>query len=111
KIERDKLARKEKFAPQGSGSSNAAVAEAPKPQAAAAPSAPKKDYTTTRLQIRLPSGTPVIHEFSAKESLSAVRLWISLNRTDGISSDDPFTIATTFPRKVFTEEDMDKPLD
>jgi len=110
-IERDKLARKEKFANQGSASSNTAAATPPpKPQAAASP-APKKDYTSTRLQIRLPTGSPVIKEFSAKESLSAVRLWIGLNRTDGESSDVPFTIATTFPRKVFTEEDMAKPLD
>lgn len=110
-IERDKLARKEKFAPQGGGSSSPAAAPAPKPQAAAATITPKKDYTTTRLQIRLPSGSPIIHEFSAKEALSAVRLWIGLNRTDGQSSDAPFSIATTFPRKVFTEEDMAKPLD
>jgi len=111
KIESDKLARKEKFAPQGGGSSSPAAAPAPKPQAAAATITPKKDYTTTRLQIRLPSGSPIIHEFSAKEALSAVRLWIGINRTDGQSSDAPFSIATTFPRKVFTEEDMAKPLD
>jgi len=110
-IERDKLARKEKFPNIGSGASNATAAEPPKPQAATATPTPKKDYTNTRLQIRLPTGSPVIHEFSAKESLSAVRLWISLNRTDGQSSDAPFSIATTFPRKVFSEEDMAKPLD
>jgi len=109
-IERDKLARKEKFANVGGASNATSVQEAPKPQPPANPT-PKKDYTTTRLQIRLPSGTPIVHEFSAKESLSAVRLWISLNRTDGQGSDVPFNIATTFPRKVFTDEDMAKPLD
>lgn len=109
-IERDKLARKEMFANQGGASNSSPAPEVPKPQPASNPT-PKKDYTTTRLQIRLPSGSPIVHEFSAKESLSAVRLWISLNRTDGQSSDVPFTIATTFPRKVFTDEDMAKPLD
>lgn len=107
-IERDKLARKEKFAAQSGASNTTPAPEVPKPQPAANPT-PKKDYTTTRLQIRLPSGSPIVHEFSAKESLSAVRLWISLNRTDGWDSNVPFTIATTFPRKVFTDEDMAKP--
>ena len=59
----------------------------------------------------MPTGSPIVQEFKAKEPLQAVRLWISLNRNDGVPSDTPFSIATTFPRKVFSDEDMSKPLD
>jgi len=46
--------------------------------------------------------------FGSKEQLSAVRLFIEMNRTDGT---DPFQLMTTFPKKVFTDEDYDTPLD
>lgn len=46
--------------------------------------------------------------FGSKEQLSAVRLFIEMNRTDGIG---PFQLMTTFPKKVFTDEDYDTPLD
>lgn len=52
-----------------------------------------------------------MQEFKAKESLSAVRLWISLNRQDDLPADAPFKLSTSFPRKIFSDEDMDKPLD
>lgn len=37
-----------------------------------------------------------------------MRLFIEMNRTDG---DSPFQLMTTFPKKVFTDEDYDTPLD
>lgn len=46
--------------------------------------------------------------FGSKEQLSAVRLFIEMNRTDDIG---PFQLMTTFPKKVFTDEDYDTPLD
>lgn len=46
--------------------------------------------------------------FGSKEQLSAVRLFIEMNRTDG---NGPFQLMTTFPRKVYTDEDYDTPLD
>lgn len=46
--------------------------------------------------------------FGSKEQLSAVRLFIEMNRTDG---NGPFQLMTTFPKKVFTDEDYDTPLD
>ena len=52
-----------------------------------------------------------MQEFKAKEPLSAVRLWISLNRQDGAPPEAPFNLSTTFPRKIFDDEDMDKPLE
>lgn len=109
-IERDRLARKEMFASREGGSQAPVMPAKPQP-APATQSTQKKEYTTARLQIRLPSGTPLVQEFKAKESLSAVRLWIGLNRQDGLPADAPFKLSTSFPRKVFSDEDMDKPLD
>ncbi|XP_063861023.1 UBX domain-containing protein 1-like isoform X2 [Scylla paramamosain] len=107
-IERDRQARREKDL---RGSQGAAVPE-PKPQSApAAQPTQKKDYAQARLQIRFPSGTPLVQEFKAKEPLSAVRLWISLNWPDGVPPETPFNLSTTFPRKIFDDEDMDKPLE
>ena len=59
------------------------------------------------VQIRLTNGQALTQTFGAKEQLAAVRLYITMNRTDG---DFPFTLMTSFPRKVFTDEDMEKPL-
>ena len=50
----------------------------------------------------------MVHKFGAQEQLAAVRLYIELNRTDG--SSEPFSLMTTFPRRVFAPEDYDKPL-
>lgn len=40
--------------------------------------------------------------------LAAVRVYIELNRSDG---SDSFSLMTSFPRKVFTSDDYEKPLD
>lgn len=110
-IERDRLARKEMFANK-TDQPTSQPPPAPEAQASVSvPPAQKKEYTTARLQIRLPSGTPLVQEFKAKESLSAVRLWIGLNREDGLPADAPIKLSMSFPRKNFTDEDMDKPLD
>lgn len=60
------------------------------------------------LQIRFPSGQPLTQTFSAKEPLAAVRLYIEMNRTD---QSGPFSLMTNFPKKVFQNEDYEKPLD
>ncbi|XP_033110468.1 UBX domain-containing protein 1-like [Anneissia japonica] len=57
--------------------------------------------------IRLTDGSTLTNSFEAKEPLAAVRLYIDVNRKDGSS---PFSLMTPFPRKVFTDEDMAKPL-
>ncbi|XP_020295005.1 UBX domain-containing protein 1 [Pseudomyrmex gracilis] len=67
----------------------------------------RKDYTETKLQLRLTNGQTLIQSFGSKEQLSAVRLFIEMNRTDGSG---PFQLMTTFPKKVFTDEDYDAPL-
>ncbi|XP_013788689.2 UBX domain-containing protein 1-B-like [Limulus polyphemus] len=103
-IERDKQARKEKF----NIGPPAVAAPSPPSQPVQEVSIPKGvRYSQHRLQIRLTNGQTLTNSFGASEALAAVRLYIELNRTDGGL---PFSLMTTFPRKVFTEEDMQKPL-
>ncbi|BFZ06875.1 hypothetical protein BsWGS_09914 [Bradybaena similaris] len=68
----------------------------------------QKAYTECRLQLRLTNGQTLTQTFGCKEPLSAVRLYVELNRTDGAG---PFSLMTSFPKKVFTSADMDAPLD
>ncbi|XP_065563779.1 UBX domain-containing protein 1-like isoform X3 [Artemia franciscana] len=95
-IEEDKLARKKKVEEKDVVS--------PKPEAV-----PQdlKDYKQATIQVRLTDGSTLKQIFNAKEPLSAVKLYIDLNRKDG---NFPYKLMTTFPRKVFTEEDYDTPL-
>ncbi|XP_067170883.1 UBX domain-containing protein 1 [Apteryx mantelli] len=108
KIERDKAERAKKF---GAGSGTQGSAEPP--AAPVVPSSPsqepptKREYNQCRIQVRLLDGTSLTQTFKAKEQLAAVRLYVELNRKDG---EEPFSLLTTFPRRVFTEEDMEKPL-
>lgn len=66
------------------------------------------EYSETRLQIRQIDGTPLVQTFKAKEPLSAVRLYVQMNRKD--IPGGPVKLMTAFPRKVFEEEDYQQPL-
>lgn len=70
-------------------------------------SAPPKTYTSTRIQIRLQDGSTLVETFDVKEQLSAVRLFIQMKQ--GI--DKPFSLMTNFPRKVYEDDDYEKPLE
>lgn len=61
-----------------------------------------------KFQLRLTNGQTLTQSFGSKEQLSAVRLFIEMNRTD---DSGPFKLMTNFPKKVFTEDDYDTPLD
>lgn len=109
-IEADKASRKaqaeaDKAAKEGR---KLEAAPAPTPAAAAAPGV-KKEYTETRLQIRLPSGQPIVHTFGVKEQLAAVRLYVQMNRGDGETGQ--VKLMTNFPKKVFTEDNYDETLE
>lgn len=66
----------------------------------------------TDLLVRLPNGSIMTQTFGAKEQLASVRLFIQMNRTDLVAGvSEPFRIQTNFPRKIFTEEEYEKPLD
>ncbi|XP_005106367.1 UBX domain-containing protein 1-A [Aplysia californica] len=106
-IEKDKRDRAAKFSNQKQEATASPSSAPAAPVPAAAPAAPK-EYTDCRLQIRLTNGQALTQTFGAKEPLSAVHLYVELNRTDPAG---PFSLMTSFPRKVFSSEDMDKPLE
>jgi len=104
-IEADKAARRaEREAAKGN-----VPAAAPAPAVAPAPAPAKRDYTETKLQIRQSNGQPLVHSFGVKESLSAVRLYVEMNRTDGGTG--PVKFMTNFPKKVFGDEEYDNSLE
>ncbi|XP_019342623.2 UBX domain-containing protein 1 isoform X1 [Alligator mississippiensis] len=111
KIERDKAERAKKF---GGGSAQAPAEPVPAPAPAPAPTPvpsqelpTKREYDQCRIQVRLLDGTSLTQTFQAREPLAAVRLYVELQQQDGA---EPFQLLTSFPRRVFTEEDMEKPL-
>uniref|UniRef100_UPI00398F5822 UBX domain-containing protein 1 n=1 Tax=Pristiophorus japonicus TaxID=55135 RepID=UPI00398F5822 len=107
KIERDKAERALKFGGGGVTAAAAPVQPAPAvPQSSQVPPA-KREYDECRLQIRLLDGTQLTQSFKSREQLAAVRLYVQLQRQD---DSDNFNLMTSFPRKVFSEEDMEKPL-
>ncbi|KAH8300508.1 hypothetical protein KR018_010172 [Drosophila ironensis] len=108
-IEADKAARKAREQKESSG-----VTAEPAPSVSSTtvttPSvvkSPPRDYTETRIQVRLQDGSTLQETFNVKEQLSAVRVFIQVKT--GIES--PFSLMTTFPRKLFSEEDYEKPLE
>ena len=59
--------------------------------------------------MRLPSGKALVQTFGAQEPLAAVRLYVEINRDDGLTG--PFNLMTNFPRKVFQGDDYEVPLE
>ena len=103
-IEADKRARQmERDAARGVAQSAPKPAEPPKEPA------PKKNYDETKIQIRLQDGGKLEQTFKSKEPLSAVRVFVQMNRGSGDPA--PIKLMTSFPRKVFAEEDYEKPLE
>lgn len=94
--------------------SNKAVASKPAPVATSAPvaapattTAVPKNYENTRIQVRLQDGSTLVETFDVKEQLAAVRLFIQMK----IGTEPAFNLMTTFPRKVYTEDDYDQTLE
>ncbi|XP_041876923.1 UBX domain-containing protein 1 isoform X1 [Corvus kubaryi] len=100
----------------------APVTPEPPPVTPQEPPAPR-EYDQCRIQVRLPDGRALTQSFRAREPLAAVRLFVELHRdTAGTGSTgsggngeprsppEPFSLRTAFPRRLFTEEDMEKPL-
>ena len=94
-------------AAMGKSTASEIVATAPPPVSTNAPT--PKNYDETKIQIRLLDGQKLVQTFKAKESLSAVRLFVQMNRPSHDTS--PIKLMTSFPRKVFAVEDYEKPLD
>ena len=70
----------------------------------------KKDYTECKIQVRLTDGKSMVHTFDARDVLATVRTWIEQNRTDGALPGAKFNLMQTFPRKIYTDEDMKRTL-
>ncbi|CAL1283829.1 unnamed protein product [Larinioides sclopetarius] len=104
-IERDKQARREKFNMPNPNPPATSPSEPPK--AIVTPATPIENYDQTRIQVRLMNGECLTHSFSPNEELAAVRLFVQMNRS---GDPTPFSLMTNFPKKVFTEEDMNTPL-
>merc|ERR1711935_797500 len=102
-IEADKRSRQmERDAAKG-------IVTAPSPTVPAqeTPAPPKRNYDETKIQVRLHDGKKLEQTFKSKEPLSAVRVFVQL-QNPGLN---PIKLMTTFPRKVFSEEDYEKPLE
>lgn len=108
-IEADKAARRAKAAGGIEAQPSPPTVSVQQPQQPAV-STPPKDYKETRIQIRLPNGTTIVETFNKQEQLAAVRLFIQLKQGEpaGVF---PFGMMTTFPRKVFNDEDFEKSLE
>lgn len=111
-IERDKQARREKFggAPVttvSDASSSTTTVTTISAASSTSVTATKKEYDQTRIQLRLPDGVALTQVFGVKEELAAVRLYVQMNRTE---LEGNFSMMTNFPKRVFTADDMEKPL-
>ncbi|XP_011195795.2 UBX domain-containing protein 1 [Zeugodacus cucurbitae] len=106
-IEADKAARKAREQNQAEPASPVTSPTVTSPASTSTVKVSPKDYTQTRIQVRLRDGSTLTETFNVKEQLSAVRVFIQLKTGD----ETPFNLMTTFPRKVFTEDDFDIPLD
>ncbi|GLH16224.1 Uncharacterized protein GBIM_20562 [Gryllus bimaculatus] len=113
-IEQDKIARKEKFGTTSPLSPPSVPLPAQEHNERPVPPS-SKEYTHTRLQLHFDTLSPLTSVAgcaqippSLPEQLSAVRLYVEMNRTDG---EGHFLLMTNFPKKIFSEEDYEKPLD
>uniref|UniRef100_A0A2K6KCQ9 UBX domain-containing protein 1 n=1 Tax=Rhinopithecus bieti TaxID=61621 RepID=A0A2K6KCQ9_RHIBE len=112
KIERDKAERAKKY-----GGSVGAQPPPPAPEPGPVPSSPsqepptKREYDQCRIQVRLPDGTSLTQTFRAREQLAAVRLYVELHRGEEPGGgQDPVQLLSGFPRRAFSEADMERPL-
>ncbi|KAH8364118.1 hypothetical protein KR084_002693 [Drosophila pseudotakahashii] len=107
-IEADKAARKAREQKElGNPEPTPSVSSTTVSSPPAGVKSPPRDYTETRIQVRLQDGSTLQETFNVKEQLSAVRVFIQMKT--GIES--PFSLMTTFPRKLFAEDDYEKPLE
>eukprot|EP00073_Rattus_norvegicus_P004308 NP_001030001.1 UBX domain-containing protein 1 [Rattus norvegicus] len=112
KIERDKAERAQKYGGTvGSRSSPPATDPGPVPSSPRQEPPTKREYDQCRIQVRLPDGTSLTLSFRAREQLAAVRLYVELHRGEEPGQDqDPVQLLSGFPRRAFSEADMERPL-
>uniref|UniRef100_A0A6B2EHE3 UBX domain-containing protein 4 n=1 Tax=Phlebotomus kandelakii TaxID=1109342 RepID=A0A6B2EHE3_9DIPT len=96
-IEQDKLERAQRFAPVASVSPPMAPMEE---HNYAAPD----NSDSSRIQFKTPSGGTEVHVFASSDQFSTVRRFVQSELLPGTGFSD-FALATTFPRREFSEED------
>ncbi|XP_042274742.1 UBX domain-containing protein 1 [Thunnus albacares] len=111
KIARDREERAQKFG--GGGASSTATASQPAQPSPSSPTSQgppptKKEYEESRIQVRLLDGSTINTVFKAQEPLAAVRVYVQVNGNTPEGQD--FTLLSPYPRHVYTELDMEKPL-
>ncbi|KAM8847824.1 UBX domain-containing protein 1 [Synchiropus picturatus] len=107
KIARDREERAQKF---GGGGASCAQPTQPSPTSPSSQGPPpsKKEYDESRIQVRLLDGSTINAVFKAQEPLAAVRVYVQVNGNTPEGQD--FTLLSPYPRHVYTELDMEKPL-
>ncbi|XP_054595110.2 UBX domain-containing protein 1 isoform X1 [Nothobranchius furzeri] len=111
KIARDREERAQKFG--GGASSSTAASTQPTPPSPSSPTSQgppptKKEYDESRIQVRLLDGSTITAVFKAQEPLAAVRVYVQMNGNTPEGQD--FTLLSPYPRHIYTEMDMEKPL-
>lgn len=60
------------------------------------------------VKVRLLDGSTISTVFKAQEPLAAVRVYVQMN--SNVPEGQDFTLLSLYPRHVYTELDMEKPL-
>ncbi|XP_023420080.1 UBX domain-containing protein 1 isoform X1 [Cavia porcellus] len=112
KIERDKAERAKKYGGNMGPQTSLPVTEpGPVPSSPSQEPPSKREYDQCRIQVRLPDGTSLTQTFQAREQLAAVRLYVELHcGGDPGGAQDPVQLLSGFPRRAFSEADMERPL-
>ncbi|GAA5978622.1 hypothetical protein JCM11641_002792 [Rhodosporidiobolus odoratus] len=114
-IEEDKKARAAKSArekalregrnPDEDSNTSLSVPSATAPQPSSTTGGEKKTYDSARLQIRLPSGPPLVHSLPAGSKVREIVEFVK--EKTGLGE---VKLTMSFPRKTFTEADLDQDL-
>ncbi|KAM4732473.1 UBX domain-containing protein 1 [Anableps anableps] len=111
KIARDREERAQKFGggtPPSTATSSQPTPPSPSSPTSQGPPPTKKEYDESRIQVRLLDGSTINTVFKAQEPLAAVRVYVQMNGNTPEGQD--FTLLSPYPRHVYTETDMEKPL-
>ncbi|XP_049602495.1 UBX domain-containing protein 1 [Syngnathus scovelli] len=109
KIARDREERAQKFGGGGTSSTSmSSVQPSPVSPTGQGPPPTKREYDESRIQVRLLDGSTLTAVFKAQEPLAAVHVYVQVNGNTPEGQD--FTLLSPYPRHVYTDLDMEKPL-
>jgi len=101
-IEQDKIERHARLAGEDPEAAAAAAASAQRPREHIV--VPMKPMLTIPIQIRLPDGTYLKHEFDKNTTIRQLYDWARTNRTDPVPPEvTSFTLMMVAPRRVFSQ--------